>query len=138
MDETLGFWGLFATAFLAATILPFSSEAAFAAVLAGGMEPSRALTAASAGNVLAVAVNFGLGLLLYEATHARMERSRWGRRALVWAHERGYWALLLSWLPLIGDPITMAAGVARLHFVWFLLIAGTLRVLRYWIIMQLL
>lgn len=130
--------GLFLSAFLAATLLPFSSEAAFAAALYHDMDPTVALISASAGNLLAIVVNFGLGLLLYEATRNRVERSRFGRRALVWAREKGYWALLLSPLPLIGDPVTLAAGLVRLHFLWFLLIAGGLRVVRYWAMMQLL
>jgi membrane protein YqaA with SNARE-associated domain len=138
MDEALGPVGLFFSAFLAATLLPFSSEAAFAAALCHGMDGTVALLAASAGNVLAVLLNFGLGLLLHETTRSRLEGSRFGRRALVWARQKGYWALLLSPLPLVGDPVTLAAGLVRLRFVWFLLIAGGLRVLRYWAIMQLL
>jgi membrane protein YqaA with SNARE-associated domain len=125
---------LFLAAFAAATLLPFSSEAVFAAALYDGMDPGTALAAASAGNVLAVMLNYALGRLLYEATHERLERSRWGVKALRWAHEKGYWALLLSPLPVIGDPITLAAGTVRLRFIWFLLIAGGLRVLRYGLI----
>ena len=136
MDGSVGVLGLFFSAFLAATLLPFSSEAAFAAALYNGMDRPTALLAASAGNVLAIVVNFGLGVLLYEATHDKLERSRWGKKALAWAHAKGYWALLLSPLPLVGDPITLAAGVVRLRFVWFVLIAGGLRVARYWVIMQ--
>jgi len=127
---------LFFTAFLAATIFPFSSEAALLAALSAGMEPSLALIAASSGNLLAILLNFALGYLLYEATHARLERSRSGRRALDWGHRYGYWALALSWLPVIGDPITLVAGVMRLKLLWFVLIAGTLRVVRYWVIIQ--
>ena len=136
MEETLGPLGLFFSAFLAATVLPFSSEAVFAAALYGGMDKNTALLVASTGNVLAIIVNFGLGLLLYEATHEKLEKSRFGKKALAYAHKKGYWALLLSPLPLIGDPITLAAGMVRLRFVWFLLIAGSLRVLRYWMIAQ--
>jgi membrane protein YqaA with SNARE-associated domain len=108
MDEILGPPGLFLSAFLAATVLPFSSEAAFAAALYYGMDGTLALLAASAGNVLAIVLNFGIGLLLYGAARRRLEGSRLGRRALAWAHAKGYWALLLSPLPLIGDPITLA------------------------------
>jgi len=135
MADTACF-GLFLSAFLAATLLPFSSEAALAAALYEGMGPFCAVSVASAGNLLAICVNFALGYGLYEATHRRLERSRWGRRALEWAHEKGYWALLLSPLPVVGDPVTLAAGVARLNFWWFLLIAGGLRVARYWLIAQ--
>jgi membrane protein YqaA with SNARE-associated domain len=138
MEESLGPLGLFFSAFLAATILPFSSEAAFAAALYGGMDKNTALVTASTGNILAIVVNFVLGLLLYEATHAKLENSRFGKKALAYAHEKGYWALILSPLPLIGDPITLAAGMVRLRFVWFLLIAGSLRVARYALIMAML
>lgn len=134
MPDAYGPPGLFLSAFLAATLLPFSSEAALAAALSAGMEKSTALASASAGNILAIALNFALGYWLYEKTHAGLERSKNGRRALAWGHRYGYGALLLSWLPLIGDPITLVAGLVRLNFAWFLLIAGSLRVLRYWMI----
>lgn len=127
---------LFLSAFLAATLLPFSSEAAFAAALYSGMAPATALIAASSGNILAIILNFFLGFWLYGATRERLERSRFGRRALAWAHEKGYWALLLTPLPLIGDPITLAAGMARLNFFVFLAIAGLLRIARYVLIMS--
>lgn len=138
MDELLAPFGLFLSAFLAATLLPFSSEAAFAAALYGGMDPVVALLAASSGNVLAVVLNYGIGRLLYEAAHERLERSRFGRKALIWSRDRGYWALLLSPLPLVGDPLTVAAGLVRLRFWLFFLIAGGLRVGRYGLIMALL
>jgi membrane protein YqaA with SNARE-associated domain len=134
MPDELGPLGLFLSAFLAATLLPFSSEAALIAALHYGMDPFVALLSASSGNLLAIMLNFALGWWLYERTHARLERSRWGQKALKWSHEKGYWALLLSPLPIIGDPITLAAGMARLNVWWFLLIAGALRVGRYWLI----
>ena len=134
MPDELGPLGLFLSAFAAATLLPFSSEAALIAALHYGMEPSVALLSASSGNLLAILLNFALGWWLHERTHARLERSRWGRQALKWAREKGYWALLLSPLPVIGDPVTLAAGMARLNIGWFLLIAGSLRVGRYGLI----
>jgi membrane protein YqaA with SNARE-associated domain len=77
------------------------------------------------------ALNYLLGYWLYEKTHDRLERTRAGRAALTWGHRYGYAALLLSWLPIIGDPITLVAGTVRLNFGLFLLVAGGLRVLRY-------
>ena len=59
---------LFFSAFLAATILPFSSEVAFVVALQNGMDSFNALFFASSGNVLAVVVNYMLGLWLYEKT----------------------------------------------------------------------
>jgi membrane protein YqaA with SNARE-associated domain len=136
MAEGLGLLGLFLWSFLAATIFPLTSEAALAASLASGMDKTLALTAASAGNVLGIMLNFGVGYWLYAKTHTRLERSKNGRKALEWGHEHGYWALLLSWLPVIGDPITLVAGLVRLNFFGFLLIAASLRIIRYWVITQ--
>ena len=134
MDENYGPFGLFLSAFLAATILPFSSEVALVAALTSGMDTSLALGAASSGNILAILLNYGLGFLLYETTHNKLEASKSGRKALAWGHKHGYWTLALSWLPVVGDPITLVAGVMRLNLLWFVVIAGSLRVLRYWLI----
>ena len=136
MPDAYGPLGLFLSAFLAATLLPFSSEAALVVALSGGMDPAVALSTASLGNLLAVSCNYALGYWLYEKTHAKLERSGMGKRALAFAHRYGYGTLLLSWLPFVGDPLTLAAGLARLNFWAFLLIAGSLRVLRYWLILQ--
>ncbi|OQX59779.1 MAG: hypothetical protein B5M52_02365 [Helicobacteraceae bacterium 4484_230] len=120
---------------MAATILPFSSEAAFAAALEMGMEKQTALVAASTGNVLAIVLNFAIGFCLSRWTHRKLLHSKSGRRAFLWSKKYGYAALLLSALPVVGDPLTLAAGVIRLNFMGFLVIAGGLRVLRYWLIL---
>ena len=125
---------LFISAFLAATILPFSSEVAFVAALQSGMILSHAMVAASCGNVLAVIVNYYLGYFLYKKTKRKLLQSKTGRVSFYFGHKYGYFALLLSWLPIIGDPLTIVAGVVRLNFIYFLLIAGSLRVLRYWLL----
>ncbi|WP_226960538.1 YqaA family protein [Sulfurimonas paralvinellae] len=124
-------FALFISAFLAATILPFSSEVAFVAALKSGMPFSHAMLAASSGNILAVILNYYLGYFLYEATKRKLFHSRVGKKAFLLGHRYGYYALLLSWLPIIGDPLTIVAGLVRLKFVWFVIIAGSLRVLRY-------
>lgn len=136
MADACGPLGLFFTSFLAATLFPFSSEAALAAALAAGMDKLTALFAASCGNVLAILFNYALGYLLYEKTHTNLEHSKMGRKALSLGHRYGYGALLLSWLPVVGDPVTLVAGLVRLNVIWFLVIAGSLRVGRYWLIMQ--
>lgn len=122
---------LFASAFLAATILPFSSELAFVTALANGMNPMSALIAASCGNVLAISVNYAFGYFLGEKSHAKLHKSKSGRKALYMGHKYQYFALMLSPLPLIGDPLTLVAGVLKTNFWLFLAIAGTLRILRY-------
>ena len=122
---------LFVAAFLAATILPFSSEAVFIAALYNDMPLSHALLSASLGNVLAVVVNYFLGYFLYEKTKNKLLGSKTGKHAYQFGHRYGYYALFLSWLPVIGDPLTIVAGLVRLNFWWFVLIAGSLRVGRY-------
>lgn len=73
-----------------------------------------------------------MGYLLYEKTKTKLLSSKMGTKAYGYGHSYGYYALLLSWLPIIGDPITLVAGLVRLKFVWFVLFAASLRVLRYY------
>lgn len=117
---------------MAATIFPFSSEIAFLAALSNDMSKSNALIFASSGNILAIILNYFLGYLLYEKTKTKLLSSKSGTKVYKYGHKYGYYALLLSWLPIIGDPLTLVAGVVRLRFVWFVLIAGTLRIARYY------
>ena len=125
---------LFFTSFLAATILPFSSEAALIAALQSDADRTLLLLYASLGNVLAVILNYFLGYFLYEKMHNRLHASKSGKKAYILGQRYGYLALLLSWLPVIGDPLTIVAGVLRLNFWYFLLMAGSLRVLRYYLL----
>jgi membrane protein YqaA with SNARE-associated domain len=125
-------FSLFISAFLAATILPFSSEVAFSFALSSGMPILNAMLSASVGNILAIVLNYMLGYYLYEKTKNKLHLSKTGKRSLDIGHKYGYFALLLSWLPIIGDPITLVAGMLRLEFVWFVVIAGGLRVARYY------
>ena len=123
---------LFISAFLAATILPFSSEVAFIAAISNGMSVDSALILASSGNILAIILNYFLGYLLYEKTKAKLKSSKIGRKSLIYGHKYGVFALFLSWLPIVGDPITLVAGLFRINFLTFILIAGSARFLRYY------
>ena len=125
---------LFFSAFLAATILPFSSEATFLLAITNDMPIFNALLSASIGNILAIIFNYYLGYFLYEKTKIKLLRSSFGSKAYSLGHKYGYWALLFSWLPLVGDPLTLVAGLVRLKFVWFVIIAGSLRILRYYLL----
>lgn len=136
--DNIGPFGLFVSAFLAATILPFSSEAALVTAYELGMDAKEALLYASLGNCLAVTLNFFLGRLLYVGMKKRIKTSKNGRRALLLSHKYGYYSLLLSPLPIIGDPITIAAGLIRLNIFWFALITFSLRIFRYWFILYML
>ena len=122
---------LFISAFLAATILPFSSEIAFVTAIASDIPKTTAIIVASIGNILAIVVNYWFGYWLYEKTHTKLEKSKVGTSSLEYGKKYGYPILLFSWLPVIGDPLTLVAGVLRLNFIVFLVIAGTLRIARY-------
>ena len=123
---------LFITAFFAATILPFSSEAAFIVALKSNMPTLNAMISASSGNILAIIVNYYLGYFLYTKSKSKLLNSKIGKKSFDFGHKHGYFALFLSWLPLVGDPLTIVAGLVRLKFIWFLIIAGVLRVIRYY------
>jgi membrane protein YqaA with SNARE-associated domain len=110
------FAGLFVAAFIAATLVPFSSEVTLAAALATSGQSWPALIAvASAGNVLGSIVNWYLGRALAAERSIRFLRvdRRSLNRAENWYHKYGRWSLLLSWAPIIGDPLTIAAGFMR-------------------------
>jgi len=107
---------------------------AFATALTNGMDSFTALLFASLGNVLAIIVNYFLGIFLYTKTKLKLKSSKIGRNAIFYGKKYGYYSLVLSWLPVIGDPLTLVAGIFRLKFIWFLVIAGGFRVLRYYII----
>lgn len=115
------FAGLFAAAFLAATIVPFSSEIVLATALTTSGQPWTALIAvATVGNVLGSIVNWYLGRALAseKATSLiRVKRENLAR-AESWYHRWGRWSLLLSWAPVIGDPLTVVAGFLR-EPLWF-------------------
>lgn len=128
---------LFFSAFLAATIFPLSSEVTFIAALANDMPLMNAMFFASAGNLLAITANYLFGYWLYEKTRTKLVSSKTGAKSLEYGHKYGYFILLFSWLPVLGDPLTLVAGVLRLRFVWFVLIAGSLRVARYYFLAQL-
>jgi len=101
------------------------------AALQNDMPFKNALLFASSGNVLAIILNYFLGYFLYTKMHTKLESSKVGKKSLYYGQRYGYGALFLSFLPIIGDPITIVAGLFRLKFIYFLLIAGALRVLRY-------
>lgn len=137
---TLGLWGLFVAAFLAGTVVAFGSEAVLVAVLLLGTQPALAVGVATGGNVLGALTVVTLGRLL--AGGRPLERpwlrrlSAWTlpkdprklARASQWVQRWGPVALLLSWLPVVGDALVLAAGLMRLRLAWVVvyLVAGKL------------
>lgn len=112
----IAYAGLFLSALVAATVLPMQSEAVLVALLAAGRHPAVALIlVATVGNVLGSVVNWYLGrfLLRYRDRQWFPVSGRQLARARVWYRRYGRWSLLGSWLPVVGDPLTVAAGLMR-------------------------
>jgi membrane protein YqaA with SNARE-associated domain len=134
----MDYLAVFASAFLAATLLPAASEA----VLAGASTSAEAnvlllLGVASVGNTLGSVVNWLLGRLLW-----RWREHRWFPatpasldRASAWFRRFGVWSLLFAWLPLVGDPLTLAAGVLRVNFLPFLVLVTLGKTARYAVVL---
>ncbi len=129
-----GYTGLFLTAFLAATLVPLSSEAVLATLIsADGFDLALLIGIATAGNTLGAVVNWLLGRYCL-----RWRDRRWFPvgpealdRASEWVGRYGVWTLLLSWLPVVGDPLTFAAGVLGVRFPLFLILVAIGKGARY-------
>ncbi|MDT8854020.1 YqaA family protein [Paracoccaceae bacterium Fryx2] len=117
--------GMFLAALAAATLIPAQSEAALVALIVAGGHPVWLLLAvATAGNVLGSVVNWALGRFLIRFADRRWfpVSPRHMDRATGWYARWGYWSLLAAWVPVVGDPLTLAAGVMREPFWRFALI----------------
>jgi membrane protein YqaA with SNARE-associated domain len=132
--QQYGFWALLVISFIAATIFPLSSEIAMIASIAFGLYWVEAVIACSIGNCLAVSFNYGLGVVIGKPMIPRLERSKGGRKALGWVKKYGIYSLWLSWTPIFGDPITIAAGVFKFKLLSYILIVFSLRIFRYAIV----
>lgn len=124
---------LFLLSFLAATILPVSSEVVLYALLGSGAPVLPLFLVAATGNTLGAAVNWGLGryLLHYRDRSWFYFNVKQIDSAQRWFQRYGVWSLLFSWLPLGGDVLTLVAGVMGVRFWLFLLLVGIGKSLRY-------
>ncbi|WIY25551.1 YqaA family protein [Parasedimentitalea psychrophila] len=126
--------GLFALSFSAATLLPGGSEAALLLLAAKGQYTTTTLLlVASTGNILGSLVNYALGRYALRYRHRRWFPVSPAQltKAQNWFTRWGQYSVLAAWLPLIGDPITVAAGVMRMNWLRFLLLVTLSKSLRY-------
>jgi len=131
---------LFASAFLAATILPFPSEVTLAGLLLAGRGDLASLwLVATIGNTAGSMVNWGLGrLALRLEGHPRFPlRQSSLERAQAWFNRYGVWALLLAWLPVIGDPLALVAGLMRTPLLSTIVLIGVGKAARYAVVIAL-
>jgi len=126
---------LFLVAFGAATLLPLGSEALFLYDLEAGESFFLLWLFASVGNTLGSMVNYWLGL----KGEAYLERKGYlsagkMQKSKHFFDRYGGLTLLLSWVPIIGDPLTFIAGVLRYNFKWFIIIVFIAKAIRYAVI----
>ena len=127
MDVSL--WALFASAFVSSTILPGNSELVLVAVLkAGGTAPAAAVVVATIGNTLGGLTTYGIGRLL----PSRIPEGR----AIERMRRYGVAALLLSWMPVVGDALCAAAGWLRLNWIGCTLAMAAGKAARYALLAQ--
>ena len=128
------YFALFVSAFLSATLLPGSSEVALAAAVGlSGLSVPALIATATIGNTLGACVNWFLGFLVAAggkkvkrpASSAQIERFQ-GFYA-----RYGVWSLLLSWVPVVGDPLTVLAGLARTPLIIFVPLIAAGKLARY-------
>ena len=131
---------LFFISFLAATILPFSSELSLAGLIAtSNYDNVLLLIVASFGNVLGSVVNWVLGFYSRNLTikkwfpfkETQIERSS------KWFNKFGKWSLLFAWVPILGDPITLVAGLLRVRFLDFIILVAIGKISRYLLVFYL-
>jgi membrane protein YqaA with SNARE-associated domain len=130
----MALWLLFLSAFGAATLLPLQSEAVLLGLLANGQQSALALiAAASIGNILGSCVNWWLGLKIEHYKNKRWFPVSEAKmlQAQGMYQKYGYWSLLLSWAPMIGDPITLIAGLLKENFWRFLTLVSIAKIGRY-------
>lgn len=126
--ESLGLLGLFIGTFLAATVLPFSSDALYIAVLAATKDPVGCLAVGTVGNWLGSVLTYWIGWIgrwewiekWFKVKRETLER----QKAKI--DKYGVWLALLAWVPLIGDVIAIALGFykTRPWATMFLLLVG--------------
>ena len=126
--------GLFLSSFLSATILPGQSEIALTSlIILNNHSLSFLVFIASLGNILGSLFNWFIGCKL-----ERFKKKKWFpvtdlqlKKASNWYHKYGKWTLLLSWVPFVGDPITIVAGIFRVPIMHFILIVSFAKTMRY-------
>lgn len=124
---------LFMLSFLAATILPVGSEWLLIVMVIQNFAVPEIVLTATLGNFLGACSTYLLGLLGAKyiiKTILRINDAQLMRAEKMYAHY-GHWSLLLSWLPVIGDPLCLVAGVFKISFIRFSLLVFVGKFFRY-------
>lgn len=128
-----GYVGLFAASFLAATILPLSSEVVLGLLLLNSFNPAALVAVATCGNVLGSLTNYLIGFWgsaflvnrVVKISGAEAEKARQRFK------KYGVFSLLFAWVPIVGDPLTFVAGVLKVNLLIFFILVTFGKLMRY-------
>ena len=131
-----GYWGMLASAFLAGSILPFSSEAVIIALVAAGLHPPTLIAYATIGNVAGGLLNYAIGRQgrldwIEKYLHVKKEKLDKVQRIM---SGYGAWAGFLAFVPVLGSAITVALGLTRANLTISTVSMTLGKLLRYWLI----
>ena len=128
--ETFSLWSLFFSAFLSSTLLPGSSEALLITYLSQEFDPVSLLIVATIGNTIGGVSSWLIGYwLIYKYPKSIPEKLT--PKSIERLRHWGWPVLLLSWVPIIGDPLCLAAGWLKLNFYWSVLAIAVGKLIRY-------
>jgi len=132
-------WTLFFSALVSSTLFPGGSEALVLYRIHEGDTPSSVLLTATSGNVLGSLITYGMGWFGSAALHHRFLRINEAHieRSRQWFDHYGKLSLLLAWLPIVGDPLCLVAGILKSSFWWFLILVSLGKLGRYALIINL-
>lgn len=134
MSDLAAYTSLFLASLLAATLVPAQSESVLGGLILACGQPVVALVAvASLGNILGSILNWliGRGVERYRGKRWFPVSQAQLARAQTQYQRFGYWSLLLAWVPIIGDPLTLVAGIMREPLWRFLLLVSIGKIGRY-------
>ena len=130
----IGYLSLFTISFLAATILPFSSELMLASMLSiENYNRTLLIIFSSLGNILGSVFNWLLGFYFI-----KLQGKSWFpfsneqiSKSTLWFRKYGQWSLLFAWVPLVGDPLTFVSGTMKTKFLTFIILVSIGKIARY-------
>ena len=130
----ISYFQLLIISFLAATILPLSSELVLSTMLlTDSFDKYLLLVVASFGNIFGSSVNWYLGkkILIFKDKKWFPVNEKQIAKSEMYFKKYGIWSILLAWVPIIGDPLTVIAGILKINFFTFLLLVSISKTSRY-------
>lgn len=134
-----GYPALFLLSFLASTLVPLGSEWLLAVLLINHFDPTLVVPVAALGNTAGAVTTYAIGLWGGPYLVRRVLRISQDSqlRAERYFNRYGSWALLFSWLPILGDPLCLASGILKTGFWKFVLLVALGKSLRYLVVAKL-